>query len=161
MRSPTPALANLFPSGAVTEEHFDKFFNINVKGALFTVQKALRLLNEGGSIILNGSVASIKGTAAFGVYAASKAAIRSFVRTWTTDLKDRRIRSNAVSPGPINTPLASRQSTEVIARIVSTIPRGPMEEPDEVAKAALFLASDDSSFVTGIEPFVDGGRAQI
>jgi NAD(P)-dependent dehydrogenase (short-subunit alcohol dehydrogenase family) len=151
----------LVPFGAVTEEHFDTLFNINVRGALFTVQKALPLLNDGGSIILNGSVASVKGTAAFGVYAASKAAIRSFVRTWTTDLKDRRIRSNVVSPGPINTPLASRQSVDVIARIVSTIPMGRMGEADEIAKAALFLASDDSSFVTGIELFVDGGRAQV
>ncbi|HSY63546.1 MAG TPA: SDR family oxidoreductase [Terriglobales bacterium] len=149
------------PFGAVTEEHFDKLFNINVRGALFTVQKALPLLNDGGSIILNGSVASVKGTGGFGVYAAGKAAIRSFVRTWTTDLKDRRIRSNVVSPGPINTPLVSRQSPEVIARIVSTIPMGRMGEPEEVAKVALFLASDDSSFVTGIELFVDGGRAQI
>jgi NAD(P)-dependent dehydrogenase (short-subunit alcohol dehydrogenase family) len=149
------------PLGAVTEEHFDKLFNINVKGTLFTVQKSLPLLKDGGSIILNGSVASVKGTAAFGVYAASKAAIRSFVRTWTTDLKDRRIRSNVVSPGPINTPLASRQSADVLARIVSTIPMGRMGEPEEVAKVALFLASDDSSFVTGIELFVDGGRAQI
>src|SRR6202142_3683126 len=112
--------------GAVTEEHFDNIFNINVRGTLFTVQRALPLLNDGGSIILNGSVASIKGTAAFGVYAASKAAIRSFARTWTTDLKDRRIRSNVVSPGPIDTPLASRQSADVIARIVSTIPMGRM-----------------------------------
>lgn len=149
------------PLAAVTEEHFDRLFNTNVKGTLFTVQKALPLLNDGGSIILNGSVASAKGTAAFGVYAASKAAIRSFVRTWTTDLKERRIRSNVVSPGPINTPLASRQPAEVIARIVSTVPMGRMGEPDEIAKAALFLASDDSSFVTGIELFVDGGRAQI
>jgi NAD(P)-dependent dehydrogenase (short-subunit alcohol dehydrogenase family) len=145
------------PFGAVTEEHFGKLFNINVRGTLFTVQKALPLLKDGGSIILNGSVASVKGTAAFGVYAASKAAIRSFVRTWTTDLKDRRIRSNVVSPGPINTPLAA----DVIARIVSTVPMGRMGEPEEVAKVALFLASDDSSFVTGIELFVDGGRAQI
>ena len=149
------------PFGNVTEEHFDKLFNINVRGAVFTVQKALPLLNDAGSIILNGSVASVKGTPAFGVYAASKAAIRSFVRTWTSDLKERRIRSNVVSPGPINTPLASRQPAEVIARIVSTIPMGRMGEADEVAKAALFLASDDSSFVTGIELFVDGGRAQI
>jgi NAD(P)-dependent dehydrogenase (short-subunit alcohol dehydrogenase family) len=149
------------PFGAVTEEHFDKLFNINVRGALFTVQKALPLLKDGGSIILNGSVASVKGTGGFGVYAAGKAAIRSFVRTWTTDLKDRRIRSNVVSPGPINTPLVSRQSPEVIARIVSTIPMGRMGEPEEVAKVALFLASDDSSFVTGIELFVDGGRAQV
>src|SRR5580704_14015354 len=149
------------PFGAVTEEHFDKVFNINVRGTLFTVQKALPLLNEGGSIILNGSVASVKGTAAFGVYAASKAAIRSFVRTWTTDLKDRHIRSNVVSPGPIRTPLTLRQSADVIARIASTVPMGRMGEPDEVAKAALYLASDDSSFVTGIELFVDGGRAQV
>jgi NAD(P)-dependent dehydrogenase (short-subunit alcohol dehydrogenase family) len=149
------------PFGAVTEEHFDRLFNINVRGTLFTVQKALPLLNDGGSIILNGSVASVKGTAAFGVYAASKAALRSFVRTWTTDLKDRRIRSNVVSPGPINTPLASRQAADVIARMVSTIPMGRMGEPEEVAKVALFLASDDSSFVTGIELFVDGGRAQV
>jgi NAD(P)-dependent dehydrogenase (short-subunit alcohol dehydrogenase family) len=147
--------------GSITEQHFDKLFNINVRGTLFTVQKALPLLKDGGSIILNGSVASVKGTAAFGVYAASKAAIRSFVRTWTTDLKDRRIRSNVVSPGPINTPLASRQSADVLARIVSTIPMGRMGEPEEVATVALFLASDDSSFVTGIELFVDGGRAQI
>jgi NAD(P)-dependent dehydrogenase (short-subunit alcohol dehydrogenase family) len=149
------------PFGSVTEEHFDKLFNINVRGTLFTVQKALPLLNDGGSIILTGFVASVKGTAAFGIYAASKAAIRSFVRTWTTDLKDRRIRSNVVSPGPINTPLVSRQSADVIARMVSTIPMGRMGEPEEVAKAALFLASDDSSFVTGIELFVDGGRAQV
>jgi NAD(P)-dependent dehydrogenase (short-subunit alcohol dehydrogenase family) len=132
----------------VSEEHFDKLFNINVKGALFTVQKGLPFLNDGGSIILTGSVASAKGTPAFGVYAASKAAIRSFVRTWTTDLKDRHIRSNVVSPGPINTALTNRQSADVLARI-------------EVAKAALYLASDDSSFVTGVELFVDGGRAQI
>jgi NAD(P)-dependent dehydrogenase (short-subunit alcohol dehydrogenase family) len=149
------------PFPQVSEEHFDKLFNINVKGALFTVQKALPLLNDGGSIILTGSVASVKGTPAFGVYAASKAAIRSFVRTWTTDLKDRHIRSNVVSPGPINTALTNRQSADVIARIVSTVPMGRMGEPDEVAKAALYLASDDSSFVTGVELFVDGGRAQI
>src|SRR5271170_4707743 len=149
------------PFSEVSEEHFDKLININVKGAFFTVQKGLPLLNDGGSIILTGSVACVKGTAAFGVYAASKAAIRSFVRTWTTDLKDRHIRSNVVSPGPINTPLVNRQSADVIARIVSTIPMGRMGEPEEVAKVALFLASDDSSFVTGIELFVDGGRAQI
>ena len=149
------------PLGAITEEHFDKLFNTNVKGTLFTVQKALPLLNDGGSIILNGSVASVKGTAAFGVYAASKAAIRSLVRTWTTDLKDRHIRSNVVSPGPINTPLVSRQSADVIGRLVSTIPMGRMGEPDEIARVALFLASDDSSFVTGIELFADGGRGQV
>jgi NAD(P)-dependent dehydrogenase (short-subunit alcohol dehydrogenase family) len=154
-------VAEFVSFGAVSEEHFDKLFNINVRGTLFTVQKALPLLKDGSSIILNGSVASVKGTGGFGVYAAGKAAVRSFVRTWTTDLKDRRIRSNVVSPGPINTSLANRQSADVIGRIVSTIPMGRMGEPEEVAKVALFLASDDSSFVTGIELFVDGGRAQI
>src|SRR5260370_33264921 len=118
------------PFGAVTEEHFDKLFHINVRGTLFTVQKALPLLKDGGSIILNGSVARVKGTAAFGVYAARKAAIRSSLRTWTTDLKDRRIRSNVVSPGPINTPLASRQSADVIARIVSPVPLGRWGAPE-------------------------------
>ncbi|MEV6134261.1 glucose 1-dehydrogenase [Streptomyces violaceusniger] len=145
----------------VTEQHFDKIFNVNVKGALFTVQKALPLLNDGASIILTGSVASVKGTSAFSVYGASKAAIRNFVRGWTVELKDRRIRSNVLSPGPIETPLVAMQPQDAIAKIVSTIPMGRMGEPDEVAKAALFLASDDSSFVTGIELFIDGGRAQI
>ena len=145
----------------ITEEHFDSLFNINVKGTLFTVQKALPLLNDGGSIILMGSVAGVKGTPAFGVYGATKAAIRNFVRAWTVELKDRRIRSNVLSPGPTDTPLVTRQPVDAIARIVSTIPMGRMGEPDEIAKAALFLASDDSSFVTGIELFVDGGRAQI
>jgi NAD(P)-dependent dehydrogenase (short-subunit alcohol dehydrogenase family) len=149
------------PFGKITEEHFDKLFNVNVKGALFTVQKGLALLKDGGSIIITGSVAGSKGTPAFGVYGATKAAVRSFVRTWTSDLKDRRIRSNVLSPGPINTPLMSRQPADVIARIESTVPMGRIGEPDEVAKAALFLASDDSSFITGIELFVDGGRAQI
>jgi NAD(P)-dependent dehydrogenase (short-subunit alcohol dehydrogenase family) len=145
----------------ITEEYFDQTFDINVRGTLFTVQKALPLLNDGGSIILTGSVAGVKGTPDFGVYAASKAAIRSFVRTWTSELKDRRIRSNIVSPGPIKTPIIDLQPPETIARIVSTIPMGRMGEADEVAKAALFLASDDSSFITGIELFVDGGRAQV
>jgi NAD(P)-dependent dehydrogenase (short-subunit alcohol dehydrogenase family) len=145
----------------VTEEHFDKIFGINVKGALFTVQKALPLLNDGGSIILTGSVASVKGTPAFTVYGASKAAIRNFVRGWTVELKDRRIRSNVLSPGPIATPLSVSAPRENMERLVSTIPMGRMGEPGEVAKAALFLASDDSSFVTGIELFADGGRAQI
>ncbi|MET9388582.1 glucose 1-dehydrogenase [Streptomyces sp. NPDC002928] len=145
----------------VTEAHFDKIFNINVKGTFFTVQKALPLLNEGASIILTGSVASVKGTPAFSVYGASKAAIRNFVRGWTVELKDRRIRSNVLSPGPIETPLVAMQPKDAIAKIASTIPMGRMGQPDEVAKAALFLASDDSSFVTGIELFIDGGRAQI
>jgi NAD(P)-dependent dehydrogenase (short-subunit alcohol dehydrogenase family) len=147
--------------GNITEEHFDRLFNVNVKGALFTVQKALPLMNDGGSIILTGSVASVKGTPAFWVYGATKAAIRNFVRAWTIELKDRRIRSNVLSPGPTETPLVDPQPPENIARIVSTIPMGRMGSPEEIAKAALFLASDDSSFVTGVELFVDGGRGQI
>jgi NAD(P)-dependent dehydrogenase (short-subunit alcohol dehydrogenase family) len=154
-------LGEFAPLEGVTEEHFEKIFNINVKGTLFTVQKALPVMRDGGSIILTGSVASAKGTPAFAVYGASKAAIRNFVRGWTVELKDRRIRSNVLSPGPIATQLTAAQPQEVIEKIASTIPMGRMGEPDEVAKAALFLASDDSSFVTGIELFVDGGRAQI
>lgn len=154
-------VAEFVPLGKITEEHFDRLFNINVKGTLFTVQKALPLMNDGGSIIINGSVASVKGTPAFGVYGATKAALRSFVRTWTVDLKDRHIRSNVISPGPTDTPAIDGQPADAIARIVSTIPMGRMGEPEEIAKAALFLASDDSSFVTGIELFVDGGRGQI
>ena len=145
----------------ITEAHFDNLFNTNVKGVLFTVQKALPLLNDGASIILTGSVASAKGTAAFWVYGATKAAIRNFVRGWTVELKDRRIRSNVLSPGPIDTPVIGQQPQDAMARILSTIPMGRMGTADEVAKAAMFLASDDSSFVTGIELFVDGGRAQI
>jgi NAD(P)-dependent dehydrogenase (short-subunit alcohol dehydrogenase family) len=154
-------LGGFVPLGSITEEYYDTTFDINVKGLLFTVQKALPLLNDGASIILTGSAAASKGTPAFGVYAASKAAIRSFVRTWTVELKDRRIRSNVLSPGPISTPQTAAQAADVIARIASTVPMGRMGEADEVAKAALFLASDDSSFVTGIELFVDGGRAQV
>jgi NAD(P)-dependent dehydrogenase (short-subunit alcohol dehydrogenase family) len=154
-------LGEFAPLGGITEEHFDKLFNTNVRGALFTVQKALPLLNDGGSIILTGSVAGVKGTPAFGVYGATKAAIRCFARSWTVELKDRCIRSNVLSPGPIDTPQVGQQPKEAIERIVSTVPMGRMGEPDEIAKAALFLASDDSSFVTGIELFVDGGRAQI
>ncbi len=147
--------------GSITEEHFDKLFNINVKGTLFTVQKALPLLNDGASIILTGSVGSTKGTPSFWVYGATKAAIRNFVRAWTIELKDRRIRSNVLSPGPTKTPLADHAPREAIAKLVSTVPMGRMGSPEEIAKAALFLASDDSTFVTGIELFVDGGRAQV
>ena len=149
------------PLEKVTEEHFDRIFNINVRGTLFTVQKALPLLNDGGSIILTSSVAGSKGTPAFGVYGASKAAIRNFVRAWTVELKDRGIRSNVLSPGPTDTPPVAGAPPERMAQIVSTIPMGRMGEAYEIAKAALFLASDDSSFVTGIELFVDGGRAQV
>jgi len=154
-------VAEMAPLESVTEEHFDKLFNINVRGTLFTVQKALSLMNDGGSIILTGSIAGVKGTPAFGVYGATKAAIRLLVRTWTAELKDRHIRSNVISPGPIDTPIVGELPPDAVAGIVSSVPMGRMGEPDEVAKAALFLASDDSSFITGIELFVDGGRAQI
>jgi len=147
--------------GKITEQHFDSLFNTNVKGALFTVQKSLPLLNDGGSIILTGSVAGSKGTPAFGTYGATKAAVRNFVRAWTVELKDRRIRSNVLSPGPTETPAIGQQPADAMAKMLSTIPMGRMGKADEIAKAALFLASDDSSFVTGIELFVDGGRAQI
>ncbi|MGB6672935.1 MAG: glucose 1-dehydrogenase [Candidatus Nitrosopolaris sp.] len=153
--------------GSITESLFDKTFNVNVKGLLFTVQKALPLFQDGGSIVLTASVGGSKGTQALSVYNASKAAIRSFARSWTVDLKHRRIRVNAISPGPIDTPGLSRlfekgqQADQVKTTLLSTIPMGRMGNPDEVAKAVLFLASDDSSFITGIELFVDGGRAQI
>jgi len=153
--------AEFAPLDKITERHFDSLFNTNVKGALFTVQKSLKLLNDGGSIILSGSVAGSKGTPAFGTYGATKAAVRNFVRAWTVELKDRRIRSNVLSPGPTETPAIGQQPADAMARILSTIPMGRMGEVDEIAKAALFLASDDSSFVTGIELFVDGGRAQV
>jgi len=137
-------VAEFAPLGSITEEHFETLFNINVRGTLFTVQKALPLLNDGASIILNGSVAGSKGIPAFGVYGATKAAVRNFVRAWTVELKDRRIRSNVLSPGPTDTPIIDQQPADAIARIVSTIPLGRMAEADEIAKAALFLASDDS-----------------
>ena len=155
------------PLGSITEEHFDKTFRINVKGLLFTVQKALPLFQDGGSIILNASIVSSKGMAAFSVYSATKAAVRSFARTWTVDLKDRKIRVNTLSPGPIDTPgadgLASteEQRKELKANLAAGVPLGRMGRPDEIATAAVFLASEDSSFVTGIELFVDGGMAQI
>ncbi|MEH1911920.1 MAG: SDR family oxidoreductase [Nostoc sp.] len=157
----------LAPLGSITEEHFDKTFNTNVKGLLFTVQKALPLLPEGASIILNASITSIKGTPAFSVYSATKAAVRSFARNWTLDLKERKIRVNAISPGVIPTPgynllgLSDEQVQEFVTSQVSTIPLGRVGTPDEIAKAVVFLASDDSSFVNGIELFVDGGMAQI
>jgi NAD(P)-dependent dehydrogenase (short-subunit alcohol dehydrogenase family) len=162
-------IGELAPLGAITEAHFDKTFSINVKGLLFTVQKALPLFQDGGggSIILTASVGGSKGNQALSVYGATKAAIRSFARTWTVELKPRKIRVNAISPGPIDTPIFNglAQSEEQIEQfktsIVSTVPMGRMGSPDEVAKAVSFLASDDSSYVTGIELFVDGGMAQI
>ena len=154
-------VGEVVPLGAVSTEHFDQVFNVNVRGTLFTVQKALPLLRDGGSIILTGSIAGVKGLPGFGVYSASKAAIRSFVRTWTLELKDRKIRANVISPGTIDTPILAGLPKEAIEQIVSSIPMGRMGEADEIANAALFLASDDSTFVTGIELFVDGGTAQI
>ena len=160
-------VAGFAPLGEITEEHFDKEFGINVKGMLFTVQKMLPLFTDGGSIILNASIVSIKGMPAFSVYSATKAAVRSFARTWTVDLKDRKIRVNALSPGPIDTPgMDGLVKSEEDARqfkegMASQVPLGRVGDPDEIAKAAVFLASDDSSYVTGIELFVDGGMAQI
>src|ERR1700738_4888568 len=147
--------------GEVTEEHFDKTFNLNVRGTLFTVQKALPLFTDGGSIFLNGSIASIKGFPAFGVYSASKAAVRSFARTWLVDLKERRIRVHILSPGTIDTPILDPLGPDAKEYFKSQIPRGEIGRPEEIATAALFLASSDSSFVNGIELFVDGGVAQI
>jgi NAD(P)-dependent dehydrogenase (short-subunit alcohol dehydrogenase family) len=154
------------PLGGISEEHFDKMFGINVKGLLFTVQKALPLFQDGGSIILNASVAASKGIEATSVYSATKAATCSFARTWTADLKQRKIRVNAISPGRIDTPifngvLNEEQTKQFNATIVANVPLGRMGNPDEVAKAASFLASDDSSYITGTELSVDGGLAQI
>jgi len=154
--------------GSITEEHFDYIFNINCKGVLFTVQKALPIFKDGGSIILNGSIASIKGRADRCVYAASKAAIRSFARCWTVDLKERKIRVNVISPGVIETPILNNVlgDTEEAqkatrTRFITAAPMNRIGTPDEIAKAVVFLASDDSSYITGIELFVDGGAAQI
>jgi NAD(P)-dependent dehydrogenase (short-subunit alcohol dehydrogenase family) len=153
--------------GGITEELYDSIFNVNVKGVLFTVQKALPLMPEGASIILNASVVGSKGLSSNSVYSATKAAIRSFARTWTTDLKDRRIRVNAISPGTIDTPglkdlLASGEAGEQRRKMVaSAIPLGRFGRPDEIANAVVFLASDESSYITGSEIFVDGGFAQV
>jgi NAD(P)-dependent dehydrogenase (short-subunit alcohol dehydrogenase family) len=160
-------LGELLPLGAITEASFDKTFDVNVKGTLFTVQKALPLMPKGSSIVLNASMVSIKGMPAFSVYAASKAALRSFARSWIVDLKDRQIRVNVVSPGTVPTPgydqlgLTKEQMAGFIASQTAVIPLGRVGVPDEIAKAVLFLASDESSFVNGIELFVDGGMAQI
>ena len=151
----------LAPIGEVTEEHFDRTFGLNVRGTLFTVQKALPLFADGGSIIMNGSIAGSMGFPAFGVYSASKAALRSFARSWTLDLKGRNIRVNVLSPGTIDTPALEGIPKDAMDEFVNLIPRGKMGRPEEIATAALFLASSDSSFVTGSELFVDGGVAQL
>jgi NAD(P)-dependent dehydrogenase (short-subunit alcohol dehydrogenase family) len=149
------------PLGTITEANFDDIFNVNVRGTLFTVQKALPLMRDGGSIIMTGSIAGTKGFPGLSVYSASKAAVRSFARTWTVDLKDRHIRVNVISAGTIDTGIFTGVAKEVKDEFVSIIPMGRIGQPHEIARAALFLASDDSSFITGIELFVDGGTAQI
>jgi NAD(P)-dependent dehydrogenase (short-subunit alcohol dehydrogenase family) len=149
------------PLGTVTEQHFDKIFGVNVRGALFTVQKALPLLADGASIILTGSIASIKGFEGYSVYNASKAAVRSFARTWAAELKARKIRVNVLSPGPVETEVFDYLPKGAKEQFASLIPRGTLGQPDEIANVALFLASDDSSFVNGVELFADGGTAQI
>jgi NAD(P)-dependent dehydrogenase (short-subunit alcohol dehydrogenase family) len=160
-------VARYAPIGSITEEVYDSIFAVNVKGLLFTVQKALPLMPDGGAIILNASIVASKGLAANSVYSATKAAVRSFARTWTTDLKQRHIRVNAISPGSIDTPglnglLASAEAGEQRRKMIaSATPLGRLGTPDEIAKAVVFLASDDASYVTGAELFVDGGFAQV
>ncbi len=159
---------SFLPLGQITEDHYYTIFDSNVKGTLFTVQKALPLMPRGAAIVLNGSMVSIKGFAAFSVYAASKAALRSFVRSWSVDLKDRKIRINIVAPGTVVTPgyktqlgMTDEQIKEFDAQAAATTPLGRTGTPEEIAKAVLFLASDDGSYVNGIELFVDGGAAQV
>lgn len=148
--------------GDVTEKHFDTVFGLNTRGTLFAVQKALPLFNDGGSIIMTGSVASVKGWPAFSVYSASKAALRSFARTWLNELKDRKIRVNVLSPGQVATPIQEQLfDAATIQQFESLIPRGKMGRPEEIATVALFLASDDSSYVNGVDLSVDGGTTAI
>jgi NAD(P)-dependent dehydrogenase (short-subunit alcohol dehydrogenase family) len=160
-------IGDFVPFGQVTEEQFDKVFDVNVKGTFFTVQKLLPLVPDGGSVILNGSIAGSRGIEAFSVYSATKAALRSFARTWTADLKARKIRVNVLAPGPINTPifgkagLTAEQVDGFKTQMATQVPLGRIGHVDEIAKPALFLASDDSSFITGIELTVDGGMAQV
>ena len=155
------------PLGQISEEQFDQTFDTNVKGVLFTVQKALPLIPDGGSVVLNASIVSVQGTPNFSVYSASKAAVRSFARTWTSDLKHRKIRVNVVSPGPIDTPGLSglaqneEQKNALYAQLAADVPLGRVGQPEEIAKAAVFLASEDASYITGIELFVDGGTVQV
>jgi NAD(P)-dependent dehydrogenase (short-subunit alcohol dehydrogenase family) len=160
----TAGTTPITPLGTITEENYDSLFNVNVKGLLFSIQNALPLLSDGGSIILNASIVASKGFANWSVYSATKAAVRSFARSWTSDLKDRRIRVNALSPGYIDTtPWQSSDVAEVRANIEASgsVPLGRFGTADEVAKVVVFLATDDSSYVTGTELFVDGGVAQI
>ncbi len=158
---------DFMPLGEITEEHFDRIFATNVKGTLFTVRKALPLLKDGASVILTGSTAAVEGNASFSVYAASKAAIRSFARNWILDLAPRKIRVNVLVPGATSTPglhglsLTEEQDQAFVAAMEAGTPLGRMADPGEIANAALFLASDESSFVNGSELFADGGSAQV
>ncbi len=157
---------DMMPLAEVTEEHFDRIFNSNVKGLLFTIQKALPLLKDGSSIILTSSTTSVKGTENFSVYSASKAAVRNFARSWLLDLKPRKIRVNAISPGPVHTPglaglVPEEHQQGLLNHLASLVPIERLGQASEIAKAVTFLASDDSSFINGIELFVDGGVAQI
>ncbi|CRM78903.1 SDR family NAD(P)-dependent oxidoreductase [Pseudomonas marginalis] len=160
-------LGDFQPLGSITEESFDRTFGINVKGTLFTVQTALPLMHAGGSVILTGSTTGTMGTPAFSVYSATKAALRNFARSWALDLKGSGIRVNVLSPGPISTPgldlalSSTGQKDAIIDDMTAQLPLGRIGQPEEVAAAALFLASDDSSFMTGSEMFVDGGFAQV
>ncbi|MET0232933.1 MAG: SDR family oxidoreductase [Rhodanobacteraceae bacterium] len=154
--------------GSITEAQFDKYFDINVRGTLFTVQKALPLMSAGGAIVMNGSITSIKGAPAFSVYAATKAAVRSFARSWASDLRGRDIRVNVISPGTVVTPgykselgLGDKEIEEFVKQAAAVTPLGRPGTPDEIAKAVSFLLSDDASYITGIELFVDGGQAQV
>ncbi|MEI2264470.1 SDR family oxidoreductase [Erwinia sp. CGal63] len=157
---------DMLPLGAITEEHFDRIFGTNVRGVLFTVQKALPLLSDGASVILTASTTSIQGTAGFSVYSASKAAVRNFARSWSLDLKERGIRVNVVSPGPVKTPglgeLVSEEERQgLFDYLAAQVPLGRLGEPEEIGKAVAFLASDAASFINATELFVDGGMAQV
>jgi NAD(P)-dependent dehydrogenase (short-subunit alcohol dehydrogenase family) len=158
----------MLPLGKITEEHYDDIFNRNVRAVVFTVQKALPLLAKGSSVILSGSTTTVEGTAAFSIYSASKAAVRNLARSWTLDLKDTGIRVNVLSAGPTRTPglvgLAGTdkaQQQDLLNALAAGVPIGRVGEPEEIAKAALFLASDDSSFAAGADFFIDGGKAQV
>jgi NAD(P)-dependent dehydrogenase (short-subunit alcohol dehydrogenase family) len=160
-------IGEFVPLGQITEAHFDKIFGVNVRGTVFTVQKALPLMRHGGTIVINGSMVSVKGMAAFSVYAATKAALRSFARTWSVDLKGRGIRINVVSPGTVITPgytrsgMSDAQIDQIKEGVAATTPLGRVGTPDEIANAVVFLASDESSYMTGADLFVDGGAAQV
>jgi NAD(P)-dependent dehydrogenase (short-subunit alcohol dehydrogenase family) len=161
-------VGTIAPLAVATEAHLDQTFDVNVKGLFFTVQKALPLFKDGGSIILTSSVSNVLGLPGFSAYAASKAAVRNFSRAWTLELKDRKIRVNTMSPGPTETPaletttgLTPEQAEQAAAQFASQIPMGRRGKPEEIAAAVTFLASDESSFITGVDLAVDGGMAQV